>query len=101
MSEKRIRISFNADYRRDKNLKPCSDKTARSLEIYKDQQYCARLLKIIDKSPMKKKNICDALDITIAQYSQFRRGIGIYPSHKKIRLEEFVAGFIDHNLNKD
>ncbi len=100
MSEARIRRSFNAAYRTDKKLKPCSERSAKDLETYRNQLYCAKLLKIVGNSPMKKKYICAALDITVSQFERYKKGVGTYPPDKQDQLERFVAGFINYNLKK-
>ena len=39
MNERRIEKRYEIDYRTDKKVKPCSEKTAKALEQYKEKQY--------------------------------------------------------------
>ncbi len=101
MNERRIEKRYEIDYRTDKKVKPCSEKTAKALEQYKEKQYISKLLLMAERNcKMTKRNLCKALDIGQYQFINYRDGNGIYPHEKKSQLEAFVAGLIKYNLNK-
>ena len=64
MNERRIEKRYEIDYRTDKKVKPCSKKTAKALEQYKERQYISKLLLMAERNcNMTQRNLCRALEI--------------------------------------